>query len=113
VHEKLDTFPGAANRVAPSVATEQPRDAALDRDRRASMADEGGVSAAEMDLSDQLAIAQPQLLVAAWYDRKGWRGRVFWSALAFGVAAVFARALLQGEKRRSRSRSFFHRVIGV
>jgi hypothetical protein len=113
VQEKLDTYPGATNRAAQSVAFEQPRDAALDRDRRASMADEGGVAAAEFDLNEQLATTGRQPLVAAWYDRRGWRGRVFWSAVAFGVAAAFARALRHGEKRRVRSRSLLQRMIGA
>jgi hypothetical protein len=110
VHEKLDTSPSANKRVASSEAFALPRDAALDRDRRASMADEGGVAAAEMDLNEQLATSGPQSRLAVWRERKDWRARVLWSALALGVAAVFARALRHSEIRRSRSRRFLHRL---
>lgn len=110
MQQKLDTFPDA-NKRASSFAAEAPRDAALDRDRRASMADEGGVAAAQIDLNEQLAAASPYPLAAARPDRRGWRTRVLWSALAFGVAAVFARALRHSEKRRrSRPRSLLHRL---
>src|SRR5687767_8513920 len=53
----------------------------LDRDRAASMADEGGAAGAETELREQLAV---------WDDgssatTRSWGKRLLWSALALGA----------------------------
>ena len=62
---------------------QEEREMPLDRDRIASMADEGGTAAAEMDLIEQLAIV-PVATVRTKFPTL----RVLVSALAVGVAAA-------------------------
>lgn len=62
---------------------QEEREMPLDRDRIASMADEGGTAAAEMDLIEQLAIV-PVATVRTRFPTL----RVLVSALAVGVAAA-------------------------
>ncbi|HKU37755.1 MAG TPA: hypothetical protein VJR89_06395 [Polyangiales bacterium] len=72
-------------------------DAALDRERTKSMADEGGMAGAEMDLAEQQSAAP--LAVAT--RSRGWNVRLLISALAVGVAAaVLTRIFAGGRKRR-------------
>jgi hypothetical protein len=77
------------------------RESLLDRDRIASMADEGGAAAAEMDLIEQLSVAP---LVVRRTDRS-WPVRVLVGALVMGVAAVITRMLVSG-RPRARARWF-------
>jgi hypothetical protein len=74
----------------------RPKESDLDRDRTASMADEGGMAAAVADLRDQLTYVERELLpqvvppAAAWsFARVRWSTLV-WSAVALGAAGVFA-----------------------
>jgi hypothetical protein len=79
------------------------RETMLDRERTASMADEGGASGAEMDLIEQQSAAP--LALRARRDRS-WPIRVLVGALAMGAAAaVLSRFLFSGRKR-SRTRRF-------
>ena len=78
------------------------RDAALDRDRVASMADEGGIAAAETDLREQVELV-PVLAVAR--PDRSWSVRMLVSALAVGIAAAVITQLFSG-RRRKRARWF-------
>jgi hypothetical protein len=80
------------------------RESLLDRDRMASMADEGGTAAAEMDLLEQSSAAP----LAVRRSDRGWPVRVLVGALVMGVAAVITRILLGGRKpsRARRARRF-------
>lgn len=68
----------------------------LDRDRAASMADEGGAAGAAIELREELDLANFDVREEASRD---WGRRLLWGALALG-AAVFAlnaaRALRRG-----------------
>jgi hypothetical protein len=86
--ENLSGSPDASGTFA------RPKERDLDRDRTASMADEGGSSGAEADLRDQLGDREYRLQVspptAAWpFARARWSTLV-WSAVALGAAGVFA-----------------------
>jgi len=68
-------------------------DVALDRDRAASMSDEGGVSAAIADAREELALR--------YGGRAGgdvWRTRLLWGAVAVGCA-LFAGTLFARFRR--------------
>jgi hypothetical protein len=79
------------------------RETMLDRERTASMADEGGAAGAEMDLIEQNSAAP--LAVRARRDRS-WPIRVLVGALVMGAAAaVLSRFLFNGRKR-PRARRF-------
>lgn len=79
----------------------RPRERDLDRDRIASMADEGGIAGAEADLREQLDVVEteylPQLAppTAAWsFTRARW-SRLMWSAVALGAAGFLAALALR------------------
>jgi hypothetical protein len=72
----------------------------LDRDRIASMADEGGMAAAEMDLIEQT----PAAPLAIRRSDRGWQIPVLVGALVMGVAAVITRMLVSGRRRPRRRR---------
>jgi hypothetical protein len=74
----------------------RPREVDLDRDRIASMADEGGVAAAVADLRDQLETMETGLipiaappLAAGSFARVRW-STLMWSALALGAVGFLA-----------------------
>jgi hypothetical protein len=94
VQEKVETTLGSGDLYFVSGPY---RETNLDRDRIASMADEGGAAGAEMDLIEQLAIAP----VPATSDRS-WPIRVLVGALVMGVAAVITRMLIGGRGRARR-----------
>lgn len=80
----------------------------VDRDRIASMADEGGLSGAVADLREQLNYAPhvhlkdaplPAPLAARPLPRSRWR-IIVWSALAFGAAGFLAGLALRYRARR-------------
>jgi hypothetical protein len=71
------------------------RERLLDRDRIASMADEGGMSAAEMDLIEQF----PAAPLAVRRRDRGWPVGILVGALVMGVAAVITRFLIGGRKQ--------------
>lgn len=79
-------------RVATRTLPQSPPDA-LDADRTASMADEGGRSGAKMDLRDQLASA-----VLPARTRKGTSAALWWGAA--GAAAGLVTGLLWARLRR-------------
>jgi hypothetical protein len=60
----------------------------LDRERAASMAEEGGASAAIMETRDELA-----MLKQDFERQRAWRRRSLWGAIALGCA-LFAGTLL-------------------
>lgn len=66
---------------------------ALDRERAASMADEGGSAGAIMDTREQLASAVPVEPVFGW-------PRLWPLAVAFTGSALLAAALIAGYRRR-------------
>jgi hypothetical protein len=74
----------------------RPKEGDLDRDRTASMADEGGVAAAVADLREQLDLLErdylPQVAPppAAWSFAQVRWSTLVWSAVALGAAGVFA-----------------------
>jgi hypothetical protein len=74
----------------------RPKESDLDRDRSASMADEGGTAGAEADLREQLDGGENRFLpqvappTAAWsFTRVRW-STLMWSAVAFGAAGFLA-----------------------
>ena len=73
------------------------REGDLDRDRAASMADEGGASGAVVELQEQ----RSALEIAPVSDiSRSWGRRLLWGALALG-AAVFALGAARAYRRRS------------
>lgn len=65
------------------------KDAALDRDRAASMADEGGIAAAVAELREQLDLLEQELIPKRPWTVAGVRGStLLWSAAAVGAASA-------------------------
>lgn len=79
--EKLETSPALESRGSPTTS----RDVELDRDRTASMADEGGVTAALVDLREQLAELDDTL---EEQNKHAWARSLLWGSLAIGAGAV-------------------------
>jgi hypothetical protein len=69
-------------------ATRGVPDGRLDRERAASMADEGGVSGAIMETREELALLQRD-----FDQQRAWRTRWLWGAVALGCA-LFAGTLV-------------------
>jgi hypothetical protein len=79
----------------------RPKESDLDRDRTASMADEGGMAGAVADLREQLDVVEKQFLpqvaqpTAAWsFTRVPW-STLMWSAVALGAAGFLAALALR------------------
>jgi hypothetical protein len=97
MRDNNETTPGSWSDSPDSSGTFlRPKESDLDRDRIASMADEGGVAAAVADLRDQLEVVEREVLPqlapppAAWsFARVRW-STLMWSAVALGAAGFFA-----------------------
>ena len=96
------------SRTSPDASGAFPRpDECLDRDRIASMADEGGSAAAVTDLREQLEspatayieeVTIAPLLAPQPVRRTAWR-TIIWSALALGAAGFFAALFIRHRAR--------------
>jgi hypothetical protein len=86
-----ETTPGSTSSSADASGTFlRPREADLDRDRIASMADEGGVAAAVADLRDQLETLETELIAAPPLAARVRWSTLMWSALALGAVGFLA-----------------------
>jgi hypothetical protein len=107
MRDNYETTPGnGANAPDSSGTFARPKESDIDRDRTASMADEGGIAAAVADLREQLTLVEKELLPqlappsAAWFKRVGW-STVVWSAVALGAAGLFAGLALRYTRGRA------------
>jgi hypothetical protein len=97
MRDNYETAPGGQPTSPDASGTfVRPKEGDIDRDRTASMADEGGMAGAVADLRDQLEIVEreflPQLVqpTAAWsFARVRW-STLMWSAVALGTAGFLA-----------------------
>jgi len=96
--DRFETAPGFTGADSVSVLQAVPGARDLDRERRASMADEGGCAAAETELAEQYADLQP---LATRGGRLPWNTRWLWGALAIGTAAWLTGLILRNSRTRS------------
>jgi len=108
MRDNFETTPGnGANSSDSSGTFARSKESDLDRDRTASMADEGGIAAAVADLREQLTLVEKELLpqvapppAARFFGRVGWSTFV-WSAVALGAASFLAGLALRYTRGRA------------
>jgi len=107
MHDEHESTSGSTRSTSDDSGTFPRPDEQVDRDRIASMADEGGSAAAVTDLREQLEypatayignVTIAPLLAPQPVRRMPWR-TLIWSALAVGAAGFFGALLLRYRAR--------------
>jgi hypothetical protein len=104
MRDNYETASGNGSGTAEGAGTfARPKEGDLDRDRTASMADEGGIAAAVADLREQLILVEQELLPQVAPQRSKWSfPRVTVSTLIWGAVALGAASFLAGLALRYR-----------